>query len=36
VEDLVKSLKAYKVPQQEQQELRAILGPMEKDIVTRR
>jgi hemoglobin len=35
VEDLVKSLNKFKVPQQEQNELLGILGPMRKDIVTR-
>ena len=33
VDDLVKTLKAYKVPQQEQQELLALLAPMKPDIV---
>lgn len=35
VEDLVKSLDKYKVPQQEQQELLGVLGPMKPDIVNR-
>lgn len=35
VEDLVKSLDKYKVPQKEQQELLGLLGPMKPDIVTR-
>ena len=33
VEDLQKSLNKYKVPEREQKELLAILGPMRKDIV---
>lgn len=36
VEDLVKSLDKYKVPQQEQNELLGILGPMKSDIVASR
>lgn len=35
VEDLVKTLKKFKVPVREQKELLAILGPMRKDIVER-
>lgn len=35
VEDLVKTLDKFKVPQKEQKELLAILAPMSKDIVTR-
>jgi hemoglobin len=34
VEDLVKSLNKFKVPDKEQKELLAILGPMRSDIVT--
>ncbi|MGI8422662.1 MAG: group I truncated hemoglobin [Chloroflexota bacterium] len=34
VEDLVKSLDKFKVPEKEKNELLAILGPMQKDIVT--
>lgn len=34
VDDLVKTLNAFNVPQQEQDELLAILGPMQTDIVT--
>ena len=34
VEDLVTSLNELKVPQQEQNELLAVLGPMQSDIVT--
>ena len=34
VEDLTKSLDKFKVPAKEQQELFAILSPMQKDIVT--
>jgi hemoglobin len=33
VEDLVKSLNKFKVPEKDQKELLAILGPMKKDIV---
>lgn len=33
VEDLVKSLNKFKVPEREQNDLLAILGPMQKDIV---
>ncbi len=33
VDDLVKTLDKYKVPQKEQQELLALLGPMKPDIV---
>ncbi len=33
VEDLVKALETFKVPQKEQQELLGLLGPMKKDIV---
>ena len=33
VDDLVKTLNKYKVPDQEQQELLALLGPMKTDIV---
>ena len=33
VDDLVKTLNKYKVPQKEQQELLALLGPMKPDIV---
>ena len=36
VEDLQKSLNKYKVPEREQNELLAILGPMRKDIVEKR
>jgi hemoglobin len=35
VEDLVKSLDKFKVPQREKSELLAVLGPMKTDIVTR-
>jgi hemoglobin len=35
VEDLVKSLDKFKVPQREKNELLGILGPMKADIVTR-
>lgn len=35
VEDLVRSLDKFKVPQQEKGELLAILGPMKSDIVNR-
>jgi hemoglobin len=35
VEDLVKTLNKFKVPQKEQQELLGALGSMKKDIVTR-
>jgi hemoglobin len=35
VEDLVKTLDKFKVPQREKQELLAVLGPMKPDIVTR-
>ena len=35
VQDLVKTLKKFKVPTREQKELLAILGPMRKDIVER-
>ena len=35
VEDLVKTLDKFKVPQREKDELLAILGPMKADIVTR-
>ena len=35
VEDLVMSLDKHKVPQEEQQELLGVLGPMKSDIVTR-
>ncbi|MBI4755043.1 MAG: group 1 truncated hemoglobin [Betaproteobacteria bacterium] len=35
VEDLVKTLDKFKVPQQEKGELLAILGPMKSDIVAR-
>ena len=34
VEDLVTTLNELKVPQQEQNELLAVLGPMQSDIVT--
>ena len=34
VDDLVKSLDQFKVPQKEKDELLAILGPLNKDIVT--
>lgn len=34
VEDLVKALDKFKVPEKEKSELLAILGPMNKDIVT--
>ena len=34
VEDLVKALDKFKVPEQEKSELLGILGPMRKDIVT--
>lgn len=34
VEDLVKALDQFKVPEQEKNELLGLLGPMEKDIVT--
>ncbi len=34
VEDLVKALDQFKVPAQEKNELLAILGPLDKDIVT--
>jgi hemoglobin len=33
VEDLVKSLNKFKVPEKDQKDLLAILGPMKKDIV---
>jgi hemoglobin len=33
VQDLVKSLKKFNVPQREQQELLALLGPMRRDVV---
>ena len=33
VQDLVKSLNKFNVPQQEQQQLLAILGPLKPDIV---
>ncbi|MGQ0652520.1 MAG: group I truncated hemoglobin [Betaproteobacteria bacterium] len=36
VEDLVKTLNKFNVPQKEQKELLAILGPMQQDIVERR
>jgi hemoglobin len=36
VDDLVKTLKKFKVPAREQKELLAILGPMRKDIVERK
>ncbi|MDK3021118.1 group 1 truncated hemoglobin [Cupriavidus taiwanensis] len=35
VDDLVKSLNKFKVPEREQKELLGILGPMRKDIVSR-
>jgi hemoglobin len=35
VEDLVKTLDKFKVPQREKDELLALLGPMRSDIVTR-
>jgi hemoglobin len=35
VEDLVKTLDKFKVPDKEKQELLGILGPMSKDIVER-
>jgi hemoglobin len=35
VEDLVKSLNKFNVPQPEQDDLLAVLGPMKSDIVTR-
>ena len=35
VEDLVKTLAKFKVPQREKQELLGVLGPMKPDIVTR-
>jgi hemoglobin len=35
VEDLVKTLDKFKVPQREKDELLAVLGPMKIDIVTR-
>ena len=35
VEDLVKTLNKFGVPEREQKELLAILGPMKRDIVTR-
>lgn len=35
VEDLVAALNAHRVPEREQQELLALLGPMRKDIVER-
>ena len=35
VEDLVKTLDKFKVPQREKNELLAVLGPMKTDIVTR-
>ncbi|MGH8583003.1 MAG: group I truncated hemoglobin [Gammaproteobacteria bacterium] len=35
VEDLIKSLDKFKVPQKEKDELLAVLGPMKADIVTR-
>ena len=35
VEDLVKTLDKFKVPEREKNELLAILGPMKNDIVTR-
>jgi hemoglobin len=34
VEDLVKALDQFKVPEREKNELLGLLGPMEKDIVT--
>jgi hemoglobin len=33
VDDLIKTLDKYKVPEKEKQELLAILGPMKPDIV---
>jgi hemoglobin len=36
VQDLGKSLRKFKVPPREQKELVGLLGPMKKDIVTRR
>jgi hemoglobin len=33
VQDLVKSLRKFNVPQREQQELLALLGPMRRDVV---
>lgn len=35
VEDLGKTLDRFKVPQKEQKELLAILGPMKRDVVTK-
>jgi hemoglobin len=35
VEDLVKTLDKFKVPQREQEELLGVLGPMKSDIVAR-
>jgi hemoglobin len=35
VEDLVKSLDKFKVPQKEKGELLSVLGPMKQDIVER-
>jgi hemoglobin len=36
VDDLIKTLKKFKVPAKEQKELLAILGPMRKDIVEKK
>jgi hemoglobin len=36
VEDLVKTLDKFKVPQREKQELLSVLGPMKTDIVSMR
>jgi hemoglobin len=35
VEDLGKTLDRFKVPEKEQKELLAILGPMKRDVVTK-